>query len=770
MKDAEEQEKGASTVGEYDSVSDEDTADDDIDDSAIQTNIIMEADIEGTEDGVANMNIDSSDMMKVDVDTTTLASTETKILADQESEPLFVVDTVGDESLAFQPRVKAKAKQPVRPLSPEQSDSNEEVITFRGRNKPTVIDDPFSAPTPKPKQKPQPAAHQPRASPHPTDDLLNALTAPSASSKPSSAPSTTAATSNTARSKTGWAGATSIHDLSVRPADEWTPAPAVPYWKKQNKGMGRPDLAPSQVWEYEKMPSRPSKVQFVKQASSNRSSKNSRKKDNRALRNAALTDDEDSGGEAAYDDYMQNLMAQMDDQTGDPSEEALLANLKATAVLSQPSMVIHGKPVDDSEVLPKHMRENGTDESGVSEGWETDSNNSDEDEDEDDEDEDLSSSELEEDLEYNEREMWEDEEDLRQRRYDKMTDEQIARLLAKQQELGIEGDELMIDDGMYVEESDDGFGDLAAARKGLAEVHNFKSGRAKNKHGMRVRGHDKKYNFPDASLLADTVEQYGENGFDIMDFDRPSLRPTKKGRKGKIPPELEALSDEELRDQIRDQWGKDRSKKAQKKLEREELRREGLLGSAGRKGKADLKAKYPFGMNMHNVHDELRDFLQRDDLLERAFPPMDKIDRKALHEICTALNLGSKSQGSGNKRFPIIYKTSRTSEYSNEMFVKIVQASSRGFLSNRGKAKKFANKTSKGTLKGGRGGGFSKAAVGLQNGEIVGAGAAEISHTSFGARMLAKHGWSKGMGLGKDGEGRILPVEQVMRMGTAGLG
>ncbi|EME77618.1 uncharacterized protein MYCFIDRAFT_157685 [Pseudocercospora fijiensis CIRAD86] len=165
---------------------------------------------------------------------------------------------------------------------------------------------------------------------------------------------------------------------------------------------------------------------------------------------------------------------------------------------------------------------------------------------------------------------------------------------------------------------------------------------------------------------------------------------------------------------------------------------------------------------MNNVHNEIRDFLQGD-FQERAFPPMDKANRKALHEICTALNLSSKSKGTGKKRFPIIYKTSLTTEYDETMFFKITSASSRGFLSNHSKAGKFAKKT--------RGGGrFDKAAVSVRNGEIVGAGAAEISHTGFGAKLMGKMGWSKGMGLGKDGEGMKVPVEQVIRLGTAGLG
>jgi hypothetical protein len=128
-----------------------------------------------------------------------------------------------------------------------------------------------------------------------------------------------------------------------------------------------------------------------------------------------------------------------------------------------------------------------------------------------------------------------------------------------------------------------------------------------------------------------------------------------------------------------------------------------------------------------------------------------------------ALNLNSRSQGGGKNRFPIVYKTSRTEEYSPDMFDRIMNASGHGFLT-RGKAKKMA----KGKA---GGGGFSKGKpMHVANGQIVGAGAAEISHESMGHKLMMKMGWSKGQGLGKEGEGMKNPVEQKVRLGTAGLG
>ncbi|KXT03143.1 hypothetical protein AC578_7704 [Pseudocercospora eumusae] len=765
----------------------------DIDDSAIHTNILLEADVEVSEEGMANMHIDTSEVIHVDDATT--ATTETRIIVDpptmREPSPAlgFVVDTVGDSSLATQ--TKANGKRPKkRAPSPARSDSSEEVV-FKGRKQPasksTVIDDPFSAPPRQARTPDVPA----RSSPHPTDDLLRALHASSSASK--EAPTASSAASFVPLAK-GWGAAPSVHDTTQRPQDEWTPASSRPYWK-QRKTQPEVDAIPAEQrafpyaataestavsrqaeaessaalkadWKKKLSEKKAAKKRVPQEETmtggmpkSDRRGKRGRKKDNLAIRNALISDDEDFGmSEAAHDDYMQNLMAQLDDDdgAGDGGEkDRVFSDLRASAALAGPSLVVDGREIGEDELLDNNV-EDDDEESGSE--WA--SYDSDEDEFSSDSDA-MDSSDLEAEIEYTEREQWEDEEDIRQRRIDRMTDEQIARLLAKQQELGIDGDELIIDDGMFESNSGDGFGDVAAARAGLNDITNLTSGN----RGMRRRGGDKKFNFPNASALADSVEQYGESGFDIMDFERPSLRPTKKGRKGKLPPALEYLSDEDLKEKLAESWDADRKSKRAKKIERQELRRQGLLGSAGRKGKADLDARYPLGMTMSNVHDEIRDFLEGD-FQERAFPPMARANRKALHEICTALNLNSKSQGAGRKRFPIIYKTSQTREYDETMFLKITSASSRGFLSNHSKAKKSAKKTGGP----GRGGGFDKAAVSLRNGEIVGAGAKEISHTGFGAKLMGKMGWSKGMGLGKDGEGMKVPVEQVMRIGTAGLG
>ncbi|KAK5114301.1 hypothetical protein LTR62_002552 [Meristemomyces frigidus] len=781
--------------------------------SSMQTNIVVEeAEVELSGSAIGRMNIDSPP---------------------SQSPLAFVVDTEGDPSLA--PRLptnghRGNGKARVaRAPSPELSDASDDVVVFHGRSgRPgrtvtdTVQPQPAkAAPAPAPVLTPTPSASRPKAlpphlraaqdaqSPHVTDDLLAALGRPPATS------------TSPPRVRSGWGA---VPSKSQREADAsasvgWQVAPSTPYWKKgKGKAGPGPDREPEDVNMLEDTPARTPKATFMGDSNgeaakskiadlqaewkqvlrekravdtkptaglteladleidlgrgSARRGKRGRKKSNKQLRDAMVSED-DGGSEAAYDDYMQNLAAQLAAEDGnDENARPAHPHFSTQAVLG-PSMVVNGKEVADDELL-KHSNE---------EDWE-DEDSSDTDKligedlgDLSDDDSELDSSDLEEHLEYTEAEQWKDEQDLRQRRQDAMTDEQIARLFAKQHEMGIEADELVIDDGVFEDDNEvdvmEGIGDLVAARIGLQDISNGRID-STSKRTLRKGRKNGDFSYPDASALADTLDQYGNNGFDIMDLERPSLRVPKKGRKGKPPPELDDLSDEELRSDLLGSWESDRAKKRLKKAEREELRQQGLLGSAGRKGKADLGAKYLQGMTMKQVHDELRIFLQDDGQRSRPFPPMDKKDRKALHEVADALNLKSKSVGAGHNRFPVLYKTAFTAEYTDFSFEKIIYASNKGFLKNSAhkgkKGRGQAPSRGGGAVGRGGGGGFDKAAVSLRNGEVVGGNARELGKENLGHRLMEKMGWSAGMALGKEGEGMKLPVAQIMRTGRAGLG
>lgn len=187
----------------------------------------------------------------------------------------------------------------------------------------------------------------------------------------------------------------------------------------------------------------------------------------------------------------------------------------------------------------------------------------------------------------------EDEEDLSERRKARMTDEQIARLLSKQEELGLGSAELMLFDGVEGKQGD--VEDIPEALRASTTVSHLRVRVKKKKQSPR--------GFPSATVFADVLDQDSYNGFDIMDHERPSLRKRPKGRRGVQPFELSGTDLETSLQSAREQ---DRSKKKMRKQEREELRAQGLLG---KKGKLDMKAKYAEGMSLDEIKGEIRDFL-----------------------------------------------------------------------------------------------------------------------------------------------------------------
>lgn len=187
----------------------------------------------------------------------------------------------------------------------------------------------------------------------------------------------------------------------------------------------------------------------------------------------------------------------------------------------------------------------------------------------------------------------EDEKDLEETRKARMTDEQIARLLSKQEELGLGSNDLMLFDG------DDGTdSEMEVQLDELWERAGTHQAPSRSKRAKQSQS-----KLASATAFADILDQDPYNGFDIMDQQRPSLRKRPKGRRGKLSMEL---SDSELEQSIHTAWEKDRTKKKMRKQEREELRAQGLLG---KKNRVDMTAKYSGGISMTDVKKEIREFL-----------------------------------------------------------------------------------------------------------------------------------------------------------------
>ena len=187
-----------------------------------------------------------------------------------------------------------------------------------------------------------------------------------------------------------------------------------------------------------------------------------------------------------------------------------------------------------------------------------------------------------------------DNQDLLDRQRERMTDERLARLLSKQEELGLGSEELLLFDDRETSNKPVNWNAVAGSRGNQKSERSYE-----RKKAQRWSQGD----FVNASLLADVLDQDPHHGFELMNMDRPGLRKKSKGRRGQTPLEL---SDSELEQSLQAAWENDRTKKKNRKIEREELRVQGLLG---KKGKLDMKAKYSHGIAMSQVREEIKGFL-----------------------------------------------------------------------------------------------------------------------------------------------------------------
>jgi hypothetical protein len=125
-----------------------------------------------------------------------------------------------------------------------------------------------------------------------------------------------------------------------------------------------------------------------------------------------------------------------------------------------------------------------------------------------------------------------------------------------------------------------------------------------SRRGNRARS--RRTAFPSASAFADALDQDPYGAFDIMDFDRPSLRHKPKGKRQNLE---FGLSDSEFEWQLQMSWESDRKKKKLRKKEREELRTQGLLGKKAAKWEATAGST-----NMEEITTAIRAFLLSENL------------------------------------------------------------------------------------------------------------------------------------------------------------
>ncbi|KAI0542456.1 hypothetical protein GGR58DRAFT_452377 [Xylaria digitata] len=324
-------------------------------------------------------------------------------------------------------------------------------------------------------------------------------------------------------------------------------------------------------------------------------------------------------------------------------------------------------------------------------------------------------------------------------------DERLVRLFAKQEELGLGGDDILLLDGA---DPDDGW--IAAT----SMPRRKKKGASKKSRMFQGSSQ-----FPSATKMAEAFDE-----LDLMDMQRSRLQRSKKG------PISFGLSDSDLEDALNVAIKKDRLKKADKKRAREELRSQGLLGK--NVDPHDLRIKYRAGMSLDDLSDEVEAFMlsTREQLI---LPPFDKGARKIVHTIANTFNVKSKSAGTGTGRYPVLYRTKATLPYDQNLFEQAFSRVRRTWFPRvdvDGKVVQETRVLKRAEARTGKPR-TGKSSIVLREGDIVGQHASEIGVENKGRAMLEKMGWTKGMSLGTvENKGIIVPLTHVIKKTKAGLG
>ncbi|KAL9085991.1 MAG: hypothetical protein Q9165_007353 [Trypethelium subeluteriae] len=308
-----------------------------------------------------------------------------------------------------------------------------------------------------------------------------------------------------------------------------------------------------------------------------------------------------------------------------------------------------------------------------------------------------------------------DEEDLLERRKARMTDEQIARILTKQEELGMGSTDIVLFDGLDDDDGDE------------FEEYVYRHGPGSG-NGLHAR-----------------MKRNGKG--------------KKSGKEGQLMEQQLYGLDPDLREAMLGAWDADRQNKRLKKAERQELRELGLLGK--KKDKVELAVKYPQGISKQQIMDEIRTFLSSPHEC-LPFPPMEKDERRQLHQAATAFKLKSKSIGNGASRYTVVVKTSRTVANDDDTaFARADRRYDRQLFQGIGKDKAKKDRSKKSNA-------ISRATY--TEGDIVGSSAPELDANNRGRAMMEKMGWSHGMALGLKNEGILHPIVHRVKNSKAGLG
>lgn len=231
----------------------------------------------------------------------------------------------------------------------------------------------------------------------------------------------------------------------------------------------------------------------------------------------------------------------------------------------------------------------------------------------------------------------------------------------------------------------------------------------------------------------------------------------------------------QLPPELREQWEKDRARKAENKAKRA-LARLAVAADpfaphkGGKKGlKAMVRASRlePPTPNTDSDGPSSSRIFDPDSLVRQirafvtnlggptsmALPPMDKAARAKVHEIALAFKLKSVSKGKGAARYTTLQKTSRTLSVGGVDERRVTRVV-RGMGDWSGS---------------GRGGGGGGGAPRHREGDEIGKEAPKIGEGNIGFKMLSTMGWTEGDSIGVSG-GIDAPITAIIKNSKLGLG
>ncbi|ORY08124.1 hypothetical protein K493DRAFT_332463 [Basidiobolus meristosporus CBS 931.73] len=170
--------------------------------------------------------------------------------------------------------------------------------------------------------------------------------------------------------------------------------------------------------------------------------------------------------------------------------------------------------------------------------------------------------------------------------------------------------------------------------------------------------------------------------------------------------------------------------------------------------------------DIYHINGLIHRFVKDPKLLSISLQPMDKAMRQSVHLLANVYNLKSKSQGAGDKRYPVLYRTMNTTAKPNQGKIRRIlrsncaQRNSETAHKSAGKdkLKDKASTPSKPSRM------YNPNSPVPPVGSVVGQFARPIEESNIGHQMLQKMGWSPGKGLTSgSSSGRATPVEVIVR-------